>query len=153
MKNFLMLLMCVSLVWACNDVRTKKEEEDKTVETWHQHDEKLSTLGLNNGAKWKADERTNNNVAELKLIVSRFTKSKNKSVADYSALANDLQNSLNTLIKECRMQGVDHDALHQWLQTLIENVKNLKTVTTESEASQVFAEINNEVSAYNQYFE
>ena len=153
MKYFLFLLLCTSIFWACNNAGPKKEEAAKPVETLHEHDEKKSTLELNNGAKWNADESTNNNVADLKLIVDRFAESKSKSVADYTALANELQSSLDTLIKECRMQGADHDALHQWLQPLIEDVNRLKTATTEPEASKLFDEINDKVSAYKQYFE
>jgi hypothetical protein len=153
MKNFLMLFLCASIFWACNDVQTNKQDAVIPAETSHQYDENKSTLKLNNGAKWKADEGTNKNVAELNLIADRFTEGKNKSVTDYVAFANELQNSLDKTIKECRMQGPDHEALHQWLQPLLEHVNRLKTVKTESEASKIFAEINDEVSVYHQYFE
>ena len=152
MKKFLFWLLCASIFWACNNSSLKSDEAAKPVETLHEHNKVQSTLALNNGAKWKADESTNNNVAELKLIVDRFGENESKFVADYSAVADKLQTGLDTLIKQCRMQGADHDALHLWLYPLLQNVKQLKTATTESEASKLFGELKARVYAYSQYF-
>ncbi len=79
-----MFLLCVSTLWACNNAESNKKEEATTSEDHASpHEEAPATLVLNNGAKWKSDESTNSNVAQLKAVTSRFHENKNKSLADY----------------------------------------------------------------------
>ena len=72
---------------------------------------------------------------------------------DYSVLAADLQAGLDKMVKECRMKGADHDALHLWLEPLMKDVTNLKNSKTQDEAAGLFAKINEQVNIYNSYFE
>jgi len=57
------------------------------------------------------------------------------------------------MVKECRMQGADHKALHQWLEPLIKNVGQLKKASDEKEASTLMNEISEQLTNYHQYFE
>jgi phage-related tail protein len=41
--------------------------------------------------------------------VSRFSENKSKSLSDFQTAAGELQTGLDKMIKECRMQGADHD--------------------------------------------
>ena len=154
MKKFLVFLLCVSALWACNNAESnKKEQVPASKEHSSLHEKRQATLALNNGAKWKSDESTYHNVAQLKAITRHFHENKNKSLKDYIALGNALQTGLDKMIKECRMQGVDHDALHLWLEPLMKNVADLKKAANEEEASKAFTGINERLGMYTQYFE
>ncbi len=69
------------------------------------------------------------------------------------AAGNELQTGVDKMIKECRMQGADHDALHLWLEPLMKNVAALKKAASEQEASQALAGITERLDMYTQYFE
>lgn len=154
MKKFLVFLLCVSTLWACRNAESnKKEEAAASAEHAPRHEEGQATLTLNSGAKWKSDESTNNNVAEVKTIASRFNENKNSSLADYTVVGNELQAGMDKVIKECRMQGADHDALHLWLEPLLKNITGLRKAANETEAAGFFAEINERLQLYDQYFE
>jgi phage-related tail protein len=153
MKKFLILFFGAITLWACNNAESNKRGKDTASNTAHQHNNEQASLTLNHGEKWKSDESTNKNVEELKVTVSRFNENKNKSLADFHAAAGELQTGLDKMIKECRMQGADHDALHLWLEPVLKNVNSLKTVTSEAEASKLFSEIGARINSYKQYFE
>jgi hypothetical protein len=152
MKKFLMLALFASTLLACNNVENKNEEAAKPVEATQPHEE-ARTLTLSNGAKWQSDESTTRNVKELQAIVNRLNENKNQTLENYTAVANELQPGLDKMIKECRMQGADHDALHLWLEPLLANVNSLKKATVKENASKTFIEIEQHVNSYNQFFE
>ncbi len=109
-------------------------------------------LSLNNGEKWKADESTNNNVASIEKMVVSFNDGKEKKLEDYKALHASLQSGVEKMVKECRMKGADHDALHLWLEPLMGMVKQLGDVTSAEEGAASVEKINNQVKLYPQYF-
>jgi hypothetical protein len=57
------------------------------------------------------------------------------------------------MIRECKMQGPDHEALHKWLEPLMEQVSTLKQAATVAAAGQAFNVIQSQVNRYDQYFE
>lgn len=152
MKKLLMLLFTSSLL-ACNNAENKKGQTGISTEDAHYPATSATTLALNNGAKWKADESTNKNVSELKMIAKRLNENKSKTLVDYATVANELQTGLDKMIKQCRMQGPDHEALHQWLEPLLQNVANMEKATDEKKASGFFNTIEGQLKIYHQYFE
>ncbi|HTM92143.1 MAG TPA: hypothetical protein VL095_06990 [Flavisolibacter sp.] len=146
----LLILLCISSLFACTNAGTEKKETIQAPEETHHE---ATELALNNGARWKSDESTNKNVAELEAITDRFTTNQPKLTADFTSVANELQTGLDKMIKECRMQGADHEALHQWLEPLMKNVNELKKANDEKEASKLFNEISEQLINYHQYFE
>jgi hypothetical protein len=129
-------------------------EKRETVQTTEDaHHTKNNNLVLNNGAKWKSDENTNGNVAQLEATVSAAIGSQSKLTAGFTTIADSLQTGLDKMVKECRMQGPDHEALHQWLEPLMKNVKELKTAGGEEQASTLINDINQQLNEYHQYFE
>ncbi|HJS54134.1 MAG TPA: hypothetical protein VJ765_06300 [Chitinophagaceae bacterium] len=107
-----------------------------------------ATLTLNEGRKWKLDEPTREN---MKLIRQTFDETQTQ-MADYSALAADLQTKSNKLVSECRMSGKDHDMLHIWLTEYLSALKELtssEAVTQES----AYHKIETQLTAFDQYFE
>lgn len=147
----LLILFCISSLLACTNSKTGNKETIQATAEEHQHE--AQKLSLNKGAKWNSDETTNKNVTELETILHRFADKQPKLTADFISVANELQTGLDKMIKECRMQGEDHEALHQWLEPLIENVGQLKKASDEKKASTLVDEISEQLNNYHQYFE
>jgi hypothetical protein len=126
---------------------TTQQQETKQAETISEKD-RAATIQLNNGSKWKVDETTQNNVAMLKQIVSDSTR------AATPVLAAALQSRLDSLVSQCTMQGPDHEALHQWLQPIIQSVKELKEEKDEAgEQKKALAAIRKELVMFDTYFQ
>lgn len=98
--------------------------------------------------KWKADEATKRNVAVMMKIVEDTSY---KDAANRTQLASNLQAAIDNLIKECRMKGPDHDALHHWLEKVLEDIKALKA--DEHKYKQIYAALNQDVMAFYKSFE
>jgi len=155
MNRLLTILLLINFMWACNNHRNSgnKEAINSTEADHHQHEMITEKLVLNNGAKWEADSSTNNNVKNLQAILENFINGTDKSLVVYKKTAADLQLGLDKMINECKMQGPDHDALHKWLEPLIEQVAKLKQASTEEVAAQSVEAIHTQLNLYAQYFE
>jgi len=149
MKKPLFLLYSASLLFACNQAPDKSKDDEHVI-----HDiEQTTGLALNNGTKWKADSETNHNVANLRGIADDFKSRPVPSVSDYQKLSADLNTGLNKMIKECKMTGADHDALHIWLQPILEENAELKNSSDTEIAGTIFKSIDKRLDNYNNYFE
>lgn len=147
MKKTFLLLSFSLLLLACNSTSDKTQEHAE-----HTHN-KTADLALNNGAKWKADSITNNNVLDIKIIADNFKIKPSPSVNDYQLLSNNLKNGLDKMIKECKMTGPDHEALHQWLNPVLKNINELKSVSDTTDGSLIFKSLDKQLDEYHHYFE
>ena len=149
MKQIKFLLVCASLLFACN------QSADKTADNGQAgYEQRQDTvLSLNNGAKWKADSVTSNNVVRLKTTADMFRVAPFPSIDNYQLLGNDLSNDLNTLIEQCKMQGEDHEALHKWLEPILNLSGQLKNTTDTSKAREIFKSVDTRIDAYRNFFE
>jgi hypothetical protein len=136
-----------------NDHQSTAKKESTSEEVKHEHDSDAGKPGLNNGARWKADSSTNNNVRDLQDIVEKFNSSTGRSVNAYNSTGIELQSGLNKMISECKMKGADHDALHKWLEPMISEIAKLQKSATEQEADHVMKQIGEQLKLYPQYFE
>lgn len=152
MKILLPMLLLLSQVLACNSYEEGEQSNNAdTASATHKEEEASETgLVLNNGAKWKADSLTLRNVALLQDIV---LDAKNERLENYLQTGDSLQKGLNKMIADCKMQGPDHDALHQWLHPLLGKVENLNKSTSASSAGAIFTEIQSHINVFSQYFE
>ena len=154
MKRILVLFFGAGILLGCNsNVANHEEASTHANDTFQVEAQKNKELSLNNEIKWNSDESTNENVKELKTIIDNFNQEKETEISGYKMLATDLQNSLNRLIKECRMKGPDHDALHLWLEPVLKDVNSLNGATSSEEAAELFNSIDKKVNMYDQYFE
>lgn len=137
---------------ACNS--NPQKEQGKTSDTisekHDEHKEKAGELELNNGAKWKIDSATSVNVGILRTIIAD---AKNNKPANYAATATKLEDGLNKLVKECKMSGAEHDALHQWLEPMIAKTRELKNAGTGESGEAVLNAIDKQMGLFDQYFE
>ena len=156
MKRTLLVLFTAGILVSCNTQDNKENKEtSQAIEKEHERhrDKENKGLSLNNGNKWKADASTNDNVKALLVIVDEFNTGKDKTLINYHNTAADLQSGLEKMIKECRMQGADHDALHKWLEPLIKQVSSFQKATTEQQAEEQFHNIHGQLNLYEKYFE
>lgn len=152
MKKIISILLATALFAACD---SNKSDEQKTstdtISAKHEeHEKNAGELQLNNGAKWKIDSVTAINAGLLKTIVSE---AKANKPANYAATAAKLQDGLNKLIKECKMSGADHDALHHWLEPMIEKTKEFKNAGSAESAETILTGIEQQLNLFDQYFE
>jgi hypothetical protein len=141
------MILCLSILSCTNNVADKHDHnEDHT-----DHDKKEAAepgLSLNNGSKWTADDATRKNVAVLQSIVNEPNNAGMQSREQVSA---QLQAILDTLVKECKMKGPDHDALHLWLNNVLHDVKQLRTAG-ERQYPQVWLKLKEDVESFRLYF-
>lgn len=152
MKKILTLLLATGFLFSCNSGsdNSRNTATDTVTENHKEHEEKAIMLVLNNGAKWKADSTTFLNAALLQNIASGAKKG---SLEDYMQTAAQLQEGLGKMVNECKMKGADHNALHQWLEPLMEKTKELKMAATVEKAATILNEIDKQIILFAQYFE
>ena len=150
MKKIIFLLLGSFVLFACNQSANKTESDDHAS---HEHAVADTQLTLNNGAKWNADSITSHNVVNLKTIADNFRIKPFPSATEYQLLSNDLNSGVNKLIQDCKMSGPDHDALHKWLEPVLKESNQLKTITDTDAARTTFKSLDERIDAYPNYFE
>ncbi len=150
MKKIATLLIFTSLIWACNNSKHNGKHE---VFDSADHHETAEDLVLNDGDKWKADSSTAKNVENLFAVIDAFNSQTDKSLLAYKKTADDLQGALDKMIRECKMEGPNHEALHKWLMPLIGMVKSLKQASDDDDAAEQLQAISEQINLYPQFFE
>ncbi|MEO6406636.1 MAG: hypothetical protein ABIY51_00215 [Ferruginibacter sp.] len=151
MKIILALLVVTGFLFGCDTKKdTATSKGQPVIEDHKAIEENATGLVLNNGAKWKADSTTLLNVALLHHIISG---AKKETLEDYLHTSTQLEAGLNKMVTECRIKGADHEALHHWLEPLIEETKELKRVSAIKNASRIFREMETQANLFPQYFE
>ena len=152
MRKVLATLLAAGFLLACNPGREHSENASskQPAEKHQEHERKLGGLVLNNGVKWTADSNTRVNVALLQDIVNN---AKKENIEEYHQTAGQIQDGLNKMVKECKMKGADHDALHQWLEPLMEKNKELTSETIIENAATLLTGIESQLALFSQYFE
>ena len=150
-KQYAFFLLALGSFAACNSTpeATNVAANETTVATTTPEKE----VSLNKDAKWRADASTAKNVSLLQQKAVELNKGAKATAADYHTISNELQTGINQLIKECRMKGADHDALHLWLEPLMGEVKELKTVSTTDKGETLFHSIRTRLLDYDLYFQ
>ena len=135
-----LLLLLIVLIAACNSgVKSVDENENKN---------ESKNTEANIDKKWKADESTKKYVAAMGGVIndnSLATPTKRVELYD------KLQIQVDSLIKYCTMKGPDHDALHGWLEGVLENMKDLKE--GDDEFAEVHADLKGDISKFYELFE
>ena len=145
---------------ACNNAASTSEPANTGQEPVHQHDatiheystEAAQGLSLNNGQKWQTDESTRKHAAKLNNMINDFEKQADKSLSAHHSLADKTQEELQQLINDCTMEGPDHDALHLWLEPVLNDVKALKKTATDEDVQTAAANLSEDVRKYNEFF-
>lgn len=144
------ILTAIILLYSCenNSDTTSKNDHEKSQEEKHNHT-KSTTIGLDNGKKWKVKDDMLIHIRNMEKEVHSFTSSNTK---DYKSLAKNLQTSIGLLTSNCTMTGKAHDELHKWLLPFIEMVDKLSTSTKNDLEVKQFKKIQASFLVFNQYF-
>lgn len=148
------VLIGIFVLTACNTANPPSDvaTDNAHSETVSEHMEPAATLTLNQGKKWLSDENTRNHVNKLSDILSAFSSKSRSGISEYQSLASDVQTELNGLIKDCKMSGPDHDALHIWLEPVLNSTAKLKDSQTMEDAEALVESLVKEINKFNTYF-
>jgi hypothetical protein len=82
-----------------------------------------------------------------------ITEQKPSTLEDYHAAAQQLHAGIEKLLMDCRMKGNEHEALHHWLEPIMESNGKLAKSTTVDEATALYNTERDRINSYSQYFE
>ena len=145
------ILISLSLfIMACSNNASQVEATDSSEQEKHNATTTAAhnSLQLNNGAKWKADDDTRRNVAA---VVNVINDSSNMGQNNRAQLTKQVQIRIDTLIRQCRMKGRDHDALHVWLEQVLHDLKEVKAEDHDYQKS--YAALKKDVESFYVFFE
>ena len=126
-------------------------QEDEVNKEKHDSDAVSSAkeLQVNNGAKHKADDATRKNVAAM---VQTVNDADNLGKENTAKLTKQLQVRIDTLVQQCKMSGPEHDALHTWLEKVLEDLKEIKE-NQKDEYQKSYAALKKDVESFYTFFE
>ncbi len=145
----LMISFCFFMGCSTNEKTENNKPEEHETSMVHSEDSSVS-LSLNDGRKWKADSITNINVAVIENIVST---SHPETTDEFHAIGIEIQGAVNKLLQDCKMHGPDHEALHHWLEPILETNNKLSESRTMDETKENFGKMRDRILIYHQYFE
>ena len=149
MKKSLFTVIYASFLLSCSQSTNKPELHDHDTDSVAAD----TRLTFNNGAKWQADSITNHNVIRLRTTANMFRVDPFPPLNSYQILGNDLSGDIDTLLRQCKMKGDDHEALHKWLTPIIHQSYRLKDITDTAVARKVFDSLDQRIGLFHQYFE
>lgn len=147
MNKLLLLLMVLTLfVSACGDKR-EDAVKIKNDEQLHVNDDD-EALELNDGKKWKVVDDMMIYLRNMEKAISEFETSESK---DYKSLEKTLSQNVDSLVKNCSMEGKAHDELHKWLIPFIELADEF--AMDEKKQNENFKKLKESFITFNKYFE
>ncbi|GIL23865.1 MAG: hypothetical protein BroJett042_23780 [Bacteroidota bacterium] len=150
MKKVFVLGISVLFLWSCNNTTEKSTTHQETENhAEHQQDESSESIELNNGEKWLVNEEMKPFVMKGEELVNSYIQD---NQTDYKALAQQLIEQNNQLIKSCTMNGKSHDELHKWLHPHLEIVKALEDERDATKANETVLQLQHSYQQYHQYF-
>ena len=153
MKIFLICICLLSLA-ACNHADHSKAaivvNEGKEL---HHSEREPATLSLNGNLKWKADQSTFTQVKALQALADSFGRKVPATAGEYKLAGDSFQTILNKLIRDCRMKGAEHEALHHWLEPLLQQVKALTAATGTDDSRKSLNDVQRQLELFDKYFE
>lgn len=145
--RFFYLITGVFIVVSCSESQTQTDENATTSINEINVEETTDQLVLNEGKKWKVNEEMMPFILESEQLVLKYNDD------DYLALAEQLFELNNNLIKSCTMDGPAHDELHKWLHPHIDLLKKLKAAEDQSQSTKLIQEIKDSFVVFHAYFE
>lgn len=149
----LTILFFIVTVYGCNtSTDSNAADPDESAETTVHTDIPKAALSLNKGEKWLSDESTDRHVSNLSEMLAAFSKVSHTDISDYRKLGADIQKELDGLIRDCRMKGPDHEALHLWLEPVLKQTAELKKEPAADKAEELVKDLTVNVNKFKQYF-
>ncbi len=128
----------------------ESHSDHPTAEGDHGHGEKVKSLHLDEGKRWKADAETTKGMANLVKILHSFSQSGDK--ASCVELSKDLKQEFNSILNKCTMQGEAHNQLHEYLVPMITLFDTIASAEQKGCQTQ-YTELKSHLDQYQKYFE
>lgn len=160
--QFTAILIFLAAMIACGGESTQKSEqspgvsEDKNemqeVNNKGQENsmENESSLSLNNGEKWTANQETTKGVRNMQAHMADYTEIDEPEAC--KRLQSALQEEFNYIINKCTMKGEAHDQLHNFLMVIQQNLKGLGSNDL-NRCKESYEKIDAQLAVYDAYFE
>ncbi|MDH5718677.1 MAG: hypothetical protein OEZ22_13715 [Spirochaetia bacterium] len=117
----------------------------------HSHGE-LFEVTLDNGKKWQTDENTKKNLSQINNAVKDFIGKKDTlQIEDLSSLHENLSISVETTLKECKMESRACEELEKYFSQIIVSINKFKNNDI-NEAVKALDEIDKHLVSFNDYF-
>lgn len=139
MKQFIPFLALFFAIGCTNQEQSKD----------HSTHENMQEMHLNNGQKWKMDSSTRTHIAAMENMMGQ---SLNNPPVNNQGLADSLQSEADQLIRDCRMQGKDHDMLHMWLENYLSDIKKARSAPP-AEQEKAVQQLDKDLKEVHTYFE
>lgn len=162
-------LTCFILIQSCNNSSEERHDQSQHHEQSQDHDnhnhESISVgshghdgmtgddLSLNDGEKWEADEPTNRNAEIIRTIGTHFQEIGEKTLEDYQTFGHEVNEAINTMIRECTMEGEADQALHNWFLPLLQHAETLQDATDTDGLDEIADKMIDRINMYSGYFE
>lgn len=114
-----------------------------------------SALTLNNGKKWATDEPLRRGMSNARNLIEQHvhaSRGKATTAAEYDALAKKLQNEVNQIFQNCRLEKKADAALHVILADVLQGISVLQGRQRTARADGV-TRIAHALENYNTYFD
>ncbi len=121
----------------------------------HDHHAGEAKLELNDGKKWETDESLRKGMTEVKRIVTvnlQKVREGRTSAKEYSDIANQVNDQIQFLIKNCKLPADADAQLHTLIAQMIGAAHKMKGPSSISEKQKGFFEVVNAVNEYGDYF-
>jgi hypothetical protein len=155
----LLILLTATYAISCGN-STSNDHDDENHDKHHEkaedkHEDKAAaedefTLDLNNGKQWQANIETTEGIGQMVILMDSFTDT--ESVEAYSVLSNHLTATLNTILKECTMDGEAHNHLHTYIYPMFEMIEGIGSTDLKT-CKYNYKKLNMQLSEYPNYFE
>ncbi|MBS1497032.1 MAG: hypothetical protein JSU03_08650 [Bacteroidetes bacterium] len=145
-------LLAFSLIgfYTCNEAGSKQQDTEISATGIKDSPTINDVENSKEETKWKADDNTNKNVASINAIIQNANQ---LTLNDYVQTSHEIETIITKMLKECKMKGADHEALHHWLEPLIEYNKSLSASANTDQAKTIFEKLKNQMNIYPSIFE
>lgn len=123
----------------------------------HHDSNKLEqSLNLNNGKKWSTDKALRTNMSEihkdLKKILEK-TKSNKVAISDYQLFGKNLNDNINNIFKNCKLEPKADAQLHVIMAELLKASKELTSTSMIAKKKEAAHDILSNYKKYLKYFD
>ena len=153
MKTKIVALLSLSIfLFSCGSATDTTQVEEVTAqeEPHHSHESGGPGLELDNGNKWVVNEEMKPFVVKSEQILDDYSAS---DATDHQALAAQLKNENEALIKSCTMTGKSHEELHKWLQPHIGLIDALGKADDKEQANILVSDLKTSFDTYHAHFQ
>ena len=148
-----LIVSTLTLLYSCGNQTKEKHNHKKTEKvekTNEQHHSKDSSLVLDNGKLWIANQETTTGVNNMIVLMNSFTDKDN--VNAYNKLTENLKLEFTMIFEKCNMTGEAHNQLHHFLVPIKDLFVELSSNDL-NKCKESYSKLKKHLAVYKNYFE